>query len=203
MKKTKLIFVLLFGLMASTAQADIFGLANGRTANMDNASKLSVEAGLNLKSGFNTFAGRVNFKVMPDLVVFGGLGRTNYLGLVSGTSYGFGAFYQLRSVQLLENTDVAVKASYHNGKFDDGVFCFGGCNYTASEIAIEALISGDQLGSSNLAWYANGGFHNTDRGFNIAIGGGIVGSLGFGEWYIGADIIDLFALVGGVRYNVF
>lgn len=203
MKKTKLIFLALFGLMASPLQADFFGPANGRSANLDKMSNMSVEAGVNLKGDFTTIGGRFNYKVSPDLMVFGDLGQSNWFGS-SGFTYGAGAFYQLRNVTLLENTDLAVKGSFHTGKFDFGFCGFFDelCEISISELALEVIISGDQLATTDFGWYANGGFHSLDSGSNIGLGGGIIGSLSFGEWYAGIDIVDQFFLVAGVRYNL-
>jgi len=195
--------------MAGPLQADFFGLANGRTANMDNLANMSVEGGVNLKSDFNTFGARLNYKLSPDLVLFGDLGQSNF-GAASGFSYGVGAYFQLRNVTLLENTDFAVKGSYHGGNLtidgcDNnafGVFFEEICDFNASELTIEALISGDQLGSTDFAWYANAGWHNFDYGSELGFGGGIVGNLSFGDWFAGIDVIDQFFLVAGVRYNI-
>lgn len=209
MNKVKLVFVALLVLMAAPLQADFFGLANGRTANMDNLANMSVEAGANIKSNFNTFGGRFNYKVSPDMVVFGDLGQSNFFG-ASGFSYGVGVFYQLRNVTLLENTDFAVKGAYHGGTLEiDGCEeAFGAfliaeiCDYSASELTLEALISGDQLANTDFAWYANAGLHNLEGGSEIGFGGGIVGSLAFGDWFAGVDLIDQFFIVGGIRYNL-
>jgi len=206
MKKTRLIVLALVGFMAAPLHADFFGPANGRTANMDNMSDMSVEVGINLKSNFNTFGGRFNYKISPDVVVFADVGQSNWFGS-SSLTYGLGAYYQLRNVTLLENTDFAVKGSYHGGSFDvcDAFFDFGGCSVSASELAIEGLISGDQLATTDFAWYANLGLHIIDVGVsdtNFGLGGGIVGDAGPGQWYAGIDIIDQFFLVGGYRYNI-
>lgn len=209
MKKTRLIILALVGLMAAPLQADFFGLANGRSANMDNMANMSAEVGVNLKSDFNTFGGRFNYKLNPDIVLFGDLGQSNFFG-ASGFSFGFGAFYQLRNVTLLENTDLALKGAYHGGTLtidgcDDSFF--GGfladvCDYSASEITAEVLISGDQLATTDFGWYANAGIHVLDAGSEIGLGGGIVGDVSVGQWYAGVDLIDQFFIVGGFRYNI-
>lgn len=205
MKFTRQLFAfVLLGLMTVPAHAEFFGLGNGRTANMDNMANLSVEAGLNM-SDPTLLGARANFKLTPDLVIYGDLGRADFRSL-DGFVFGLGAFYQLRNVTVLENTDLAVKASFHAGKLDFD-FCagFSACEEDVTEIAVEALISGDQLSNTNMAWYGSAGIHSFSflgLGTEIALGGGVVGSLGFGDWYAGLEFIDEIYFTAGIRYNV-
>ncbi len=209
-KKLVGITIALFGMAAQPVMADIYGLANGRSANMDNMASMSVEGGINLEGDITTYALRFNFKASPDLMVFADVGQVKFSRFnssASGTGFGAGAFYQLRNVQLLENTDFAVKGSYHTATVSEGGF-----DLDLGEIAIEGLISGDQLGSTNLGWYGNlgmhilsadfGGFGGDDDSNELAFGGGVVGSLAFGDWYAGIDFIDEMFLVAGIRYNL-
>ncbi len=204
MKKTWLALIGVMSMIAGPVFADAYGFANGRSANLDNLADLSVEGGLAFGDITNIGA-RVNYKVNPDLMVFGDFASTDFDGGGSGTSFGGGAFYQLRNVTLLENTDFAVKGAYHLGSVDEADY---------SEISLDAIISGDQLSTTNLGWYGNLGLHmlrvEVDFGFGSAsdsetellIGGGVTGSLSFGDWYAGIDIIDELFFVAGVRYNI-
>jgi len=188
--------------------------ANGRSANMDNMADMSVEAGGNFFSNGNLIGTRANFKASPDLMLFGDVGMFSIDSFNSdsdGLVYGFGAFYQMRNVTLLENTDFALKGAYHLGTLEFGL---GGADYDYTEISIEALISGDQLGETSLGWYANAGMHIIDEeiaGFGnfgegsrneIVLGGGITGPLSFGEYFAGVDFIDAGIFVAGIRYNL-
>ncbi len=222
MKKFGFLCVVVFSLVAQSAMADILGLANGRSANMDNMADMSVEGGVNLDGDGTLFGARVNFKASTDLMVFGDVGMLtldNNGGDADGLVYGFGAFYQLRNVNLLENTDFAVKGAYHLGTLDAS-----GVDIDYTEISIEALISGDQLGETDFGWYANAGMHIIDSEFSAAtfipgfgtvgsgtasdsnneflFGGGITGALSFGEFFAGIDFIDGALFVAGVRYNL-
>jgi len=206
MKRTWLVFVALIGFIAQPALADIYGLANGRSANMDNLAGLSVEGGVGVHSDVTTLGARINYKVSPDLMVFGDFGSTDYDAGGSGTAFGAGVFYQLRNVTLMENTDFAVKASYHAASVED---------VDLSELAIDAIISGDQLSTTSFGWYANVGMHilkaeidfgqfgtSSNDSNELLFGGGVTGALSFGEWYAGVDFIDGAVLVAGVRYNL-
>lgn len=210
MKFTRLLVIALLGLFVSPSYADLFGLANGRTVNTENMAGLSVEAGANIGSDLTIFGARVNYKLSPDLTVFGDLGQAD-LDPFSGLVFGVGAFYHLRNITLIENTDFGVKASFHTGELEldgctDTVGFFGFvddfCDISAQELAIEAHISGDQLSTTNFAWYGNAGIHILEDSNEIGFGGGIVGDLGIGQWYGGLDFIDEIAFVGGFRYNL-
>lgn len=212
------ICVALFGLAAQPAMADWLGLANGRSANLDNMADMSVEAGANFGSDVTIFGARVNYKLSPDIMVFGDVGMVDiesFGGDSDGLGYGFGAFYQMRNTTLLENTDFALKAAYHLAGTDrsSGV---GSIDQDFSEITIEALISGDQLATTEFGWYANAGMHIlktefdsvrlignvSDSNNQIGVGGGITGNIALGEWFAGIDFIDGMIFVGGFRYNL-
>lgn len=212
MIKSRVIWVAVLGLFAAPLQADLFGLANGRSANMDNMAGMSVEAGLTFESDLSTYGVRFNYKVNPDMMVFGDLGLSEN-GPASGMSFGAGVFYQLRDVSLIENTDTAVKLSYHSANLEwdacsDAFFGFGGdlCDFKGSSLAIEGLISGDQLADTQFGWYGNVGLHMVDFGggssSELGLGAGITGDTSFGQFYAGIDLIDSFFIVGGVRYHL-
>ncbi len=225
MKKFGFLCVVIFSLVAQNAMADFLGLANGRSANLDNMADLSVDGGVNIASDGTLFGARVNFKVSPDLMVFGDIGQLSLDddGVDGdGLVYGIGAFYQLRNINLLENTDLAVKGAYHLGTIDFG----SGFDGDLTEISLDALISGDQLGETDFGWYANVGLHIVDSESNgvtvfnpitggattvgsgsdseteLLFGGGITGPLSFGEFFAGVDFLDGALLVAGVRYNL-
>jgi len=207
MKKFGFICVVMFSLVAQSAMADLLG----------------VEGGVNIGGDGTLFGTRVNFKVSPDLMAFGDVGMLSIDsngGDGDGLVYGIGAFYQLRNVNLLENTDFAVKGAYHLGTLDAS-----GVDIDYTEISIEALISGEQLAETDFGWYANVGMHiiETDVDFQpvfvpgfgnvnggggsvsdneLLFGGGITGPLSFGEFYAGVDFLDGALLVAGVRYNL-
>jgi len=223
MKKFVFGFVVIFSMFAQSAMADFLGLANGRSANLDNMADMSIEGGANIWGDGNLLGTRLNYKVSPDLMAFGDLGRFAVDGSGAdsdGLVYGIGAFYQLRNVNLLENTDLAVRGAYHLGTLDAG----GGVDLDWSEITIQALISGDQLGETDLGWYANVGMHileqdigvsfidpftgqrisggGSDSNNELGFGGGVTKPMSFGEVYGGVNFIDGGILVAGVRYNL-
>jgi hypothetical protein len=208
MIKSRIIWTAVLGLLAAPLQADVFGLANGRSANMDNMADMSIEAGTTLESDLTTYGLRFNYKLSPDMMVFGDLGLSEF-GSADGMSFGAGVYYQLRGTSLLENTDTAVKLSYHSANLEiDGCTsnAFFDCDFSASSLAIEGLISGDQLAETQFGWYGNVGIHMIDVGSaddtEFGFGFGITGDTSFGQFYAGIDMIDELFLVGGVRYHL-
>ena len=210
MKKKGLIFVGVLGLAAQPASADLLGLADGRSANLDNQAGLSVEGGITVGDDFNFYGARVNYKVTPDILVFGEVGLLDPDFFDSGAGFGVGAFYQLRSINVLENTDLGLKAAFHAASVDtDG---FGGNqDIDLTEFVVEVLLSGDKLLTTNLGWYANTGLHfigvdlgafGDDDDTEFGIGGGVTGNLSVGEWYAGAETIDGLIFSAGYRYNL-
>ncbi len=210
MKKLRLVFLAMLGFIAQPAVADWIGLQPGRSANLDNAANMSVDAGINLNGDLRFLGARFNFKASPDLLAFGDIGTydrgDSFDG--DGLALGGGIIYQLRNVQLLENTDTAVRAVYHTASID----CGGSCEFDVSEFGAMLIVSGDQLSTTDFGWYANAGFHNVSLdigGFfgnisstEIAIGGGITGNLAFGEWFAGVELIDELLFGVGIRYNL-
>ena len=210
MKKIGIIFIGLLGLAVQPAFADALGFANGRSANNDNLSGLSVEGGLSFGDDYTVIGARINYKITPDIVLYGDLANVDVDNADSGFGWGVGAFYQLRNLELLANTDFGVKASFHSVSVDVDTGFGGDVDFDVTEFTVEALISGDKLSTTNFGWYANAGIHIIgvevesfdDDDTEIGFGGGITGGLGFGEWYAGADFIDDLILRAGVRYNI-
>ncbi len=197
-------------------QAETFGLGTGRSANPDDSPGLSVEAGITNSSNFGHLGLRVNYKLSPDIVVYGDIGQSEF-GNFDGLIFGAGAFYALRDIVLLENTDFGVKGSIHTGSLElsgceNFVDPFFGalfaevCDADVFNFALEAHISGAQLGASNFGWYGNAGIHSLDLGVasstEIGFGGGVFSDTGFGSFYAGIDFIDEFTIVAGVRYHL-
>jgi len=211
--KLKNIFVIvcvMCGFAVQPAMADIYGLPNGRSANLDNMATLSIEGGAQLSGDVSNFAGRFNAKFSDDGMVFVDAGLVTFDagfgggGDLDGLVVGLGVFYQLRNFQIFRDTDNAVKASFHTGTLEDGGF-----EPDIDELAFDYIISGNQLSTTNLGWYGNVGIHRLSFGDNnfsdseieVLIGGGVLGKLSFGEWYAGIDVIDELLILGGIRYN--
>ena len=178
--------------------AELFGLANGRSADITNAPERSIEGGVALGDFFDAdythFGLRYNHKTRPQLMFFGNLGLSE-VGSEDGLSFGIGAFYQLHG--LLSNQDVAVKGVINRADGD---------NDDVTGISIEGLVSGRQgFGvNGNIGWYGNIGLHRFSGGGDseteIGIGGGVTFPASNGEVFAGIDLIEDLIFGGGYRY---
>lgn len=195
-------------LLAGNAQAEFFGLPNGRSANPATLSDLSVELGF--MSGdldatdYQNIGARVNYRVSPDIVIIGDIGISEF-GRADGNPVGLGILYHLSRQRISQSVDIAAKASYHSGQYSAG-----GIDADLSGLSLEALVSGrTPLASNGLGWYGNVGFHrltvkvnNSDSSNEIGFGAGLVLPTGAGEAYLGVDFIDETTVGLGFRYFV-
>ncbi|NND93072.1 MAG: hypothetical protein HKN42_19605 [Granulosicoccus sp.] len=204
--KALALLCLAFTLLSANAQAEFFGLPNGRSANPGTLSRLSVELGFVTgdlgRTDFQNIGARVNFRVAPEIVVIGDIGASEY-GNADGTPIGIGIFYHLANQRISDQLDIAAKASYHTGDYK-----YRGAGIDLSGLSFEALFSGRApLSDNGLGWYANLGFHRltVDSGFSdssneIGFGGGLVLPTLQGEAYVGMDLIDELTFGLGFRY---
>lgn len=209
LKKSLVAAAIILSLSVTTVQAEYLGLLSGRSANPGSMTDLSVELGF--ISGdlgdvdYQNIGARVNYRLSPELVVFGDVGISEF-GPTDGTPFGLGAIYFLSNQRISENLDIAGKASYHTGDYD-----FAGVSSDISGLSLEVLVSGQEPISANgMGWYANAGFHrlSIDFGFRddstneIGLGGGLILPVGPGEAYAGIDFIDEMTFGIGFRYFV-
>ncbi len=186
--------------LPTSAMAEFAGLANGRSADLNNLPDSSVEVGLTFGESDNLdyqyFGARFNYRLSPELMAYADLG-TMEIETIDGIGFGIGAFYMLRDT--LPNADTAIKFSYHS---------VGG-DIDGNSIAIEGLVSGrNGLGSNpDLQWYGNLGFNRVSfdegRGSDteLLLGGGVLFPTQSGELIAGIDYIDgLFFRLGYRHY---
>ncbi len=198
MRKIALLLSCIGLFVVQPAHAELFGLANGRSADITNAPGQSIEAGVAFGDFFDAdythFGIRYNYKTRPQLMLFGNLGLSE-VGSEDGLSFGIGAFYQLQGI--LTNQDLALKGVVNraDGDSDD-----------VTGISFEALISGRQGFGANgdIGWYGNVGLHRFSGGGDseteIGIGGGITYPASNGEFFAGLDLIEDLIFGAGFRY---
>lgn len=195
-------------LLVSNAQAEFFGLPNGRSANPGSIPDLSVELGFMTgdlgDEDFQNIGARVNYHVSSEIVVVGDIGVSEF-GRADGNPVGLGILYYLSRQRISQRLDIAAKASYHSGQYSAG-----GNDVDLSGLSLEALVSGKTpLASNGLGWYANFGYHrltvdadNSDSSNELGAGAGLVLPIGAGETYLGVDFIDETTFGLGFRYFV-
>lgn len=206
--KTVALTALLALTTAVPAQAEYLGLLSGRSANPGNLTDLSVELGLVTgdlgEADYQHLGARVNYRVSPEVVVFGDIGIAEH-GQADGTPFGLGALYYLSNQRVNQQLDIAGKASYHTGDFK-----FGGFKGDISSLSFEVLISGQTpISASGIGWYSNLGLHRLSSGYagsdssiELGFGGGLILPTGSGEAYAGIDYIDELTFGLGFRYFV-
>ena len=190
-------------LASSYANAEYLGMPSGRSADVSSEPQLSVEAGFMTgdiaNNTYQSFGGRANFKMSPEVVVYGDLVKADVED-ADGTGFGIGFLYQIKGIT--KTNFFALKASFHNIKLEEG-------NEETDKgniLSVEGLFSGDRIGESDLHWYGNFGIHKFDFDrydeTEIGFGGGIYVNTGFGQFYAGADLIDELTFGLGVRYHL-
>jgi hypothetical protein len=197
-------------MLASSVQAEVLGLPNGRLASPAHFSPLSVELGFVTgdfgTSDYQNIGARVNFRATTDLVIHGDIGASEY-GNADGTPFGLGVIYHLANQRISQALDIAAKASYHSGEYK-----VNNDKLDLSSLSFEALLSGRRpLSAGGLGWYGNFGYHrvtldlgngSSDSSNEIGIGGGLVLPATSGETYIGLDLVDELTFSLGFRYFI-
>ncbi len=194
---------------AQCAQAEYFGLMNGRTADLRDMSDMSVDVGIMngdfFDADYDLIGARFNYRLVPGLIGYAGLGLTD-IDQFDGTSIGFGIYYQLQD--LIASLDSSIKASYHTLDVSRSGFR----DVDLSGISVELLVSGKEPISDNgLSWYASAGIHRLSRktsGFSgdtdtePGFGGGILLPVGPGTVFAGLEHIDEVVLGVGFRFDI-
>jgi len=191
-------------LISVQAHAEYLGFPAGRSANISSAPASSVEAGFVTgdldEASFQNLGVRFNFRSSNVLMLYLDVAQTEVEDS-DGTGFGAGFFYQIDGIT--ENNDFAVKVSYHTVELEED-----GDEGDFNVIAVEGLFSGQNLGESDLRWYANLGIHKLeidDINFDeteFGFGGGVFSNTSFGEFYGGIDLIDELTFGFGVRYHL-
>jgi len=202
-----------------SAHAEAFGLLNGRSADPGSLPPLSVEGGFVAGDLYETLGLRVNYRLTPDLVLYGDLGLVEVGRADEETGYGVGVFYFLAFQQMLPGQDVALKASYHlaSAEFDelvdpdptddDPALVSRSASVDYDSVALEVLVSSrDPIAENGVSWYLNGGVNiigggNADS-TELLVGGGAYMPFGPGEVYGGIDFVDELQFGVGYRYFV-
>ena len=206
----KRILALTFSLLLVTpfAQAEYLGLLNGRSANPGSHTDLSVELGV--VSGdlddidYQIIGARVNYRLSPEIVLIGDIGVGEF-GVTDGTPFGLGILYFLSNQRITDKLDIAGRASFHTGDFDQGIL-----DGDVSSLSFEVLFSGVKpLSANGIGWYGNVGLHrltvdfgNSDSSNELGFGGGLTLPTNGGEAYAGFDFIDELTFGLGFRYFV-
>ena len=193
------------------AHAEFLAPINGRSANPGGLPDLSVEGSFASGDFFQYIGTRVNYKVSPELTVFGDVGMVeigNFFD-ADGIGFGIGAFYYLANQQILPQMDIAGKASFHTASVEYNRSVFGfrdDFDFTYNNISLEVLVSSaEPIAANGLGWYGNAGLNfigGDASDTELLIGGGVALPAGPGEAYAGIDLIDSITFGAGYRYFI-
>ncbi|MFK7861099.1 MAG: hypothetical protein AB8B64_19940 [Granulosicoccus sp.] len=132
-------------LVSGIASAELFGMVNGRTADLSRAPQQSVELGASLAK-FNShdvqhLGLRINYKLNRSTVLYADVGQSMFDpgDEADGVTFGVGGFWQLPG--LFDISNFAVHASFHRVDLD-----FSGLDngLKGNAIVLEGLFSGKQ-----------------------------------------------------------
>jgi len=198
-------------LLAPVAQAEYFGMVNGRGGDLRSMSDLSIEAGFVTgdfgPSSYDLLGMRVNYRIIPGLLIYGDLGRSDVSSFYDGNALGFGMYYQLQN--LIPGLHSSIRGGIHRAELSGVVSGFE-FRQDLEVISAEFLISGQKpITESGLGWYANAGISRLDnlrsRGSDVepSLGGGMFLPVGgLGEVFFGADYINEITIGGGFRFSI-
>lgn len=213
MRKTVSVVLFLIANLSfvSAANAEYFGMLNGRGGDLRNLSDLSVEGGIITgdlgDASYDLIGARVNYRLMPGLILYGDFGITD-VGEADGNAIGLGAYYQLQD--LISDMHTSVRASFHQADVEGtAATAFGTFSVEADFdiLSVEFLISGQQpIMDNGMMWYGNASINRLDNGRTSdtepGFGGGVYLPLGPGEAYAGVDWIDELMFGVGYRFSL-
>ena len=201
--------VALAALAAGTsAQAEVFGILNGRTAAAPDWN-FAVEGSLQLDDDLRYIGVRGNYALSPELTAFANISQLSYddNSDADGFLVGGGAFLHLPDQQVVPSLDIAFKPALGIGQVSSG-----DDDATLYTLSGEVLASGGEpIGSLGLNWYANvgllisgasGDVADDDTELDPILGGGVAVPLGAGTVYAGIDYIDNIQFGAGFRYGL-
>jgi len=199
--KLSVMSVALFSLLfcSQMAQAELYGLLHGRSADVNRMPSLSLDTGVVFGDDYQIIAVRANYKLTPVFLVYADVGFAE-AARADGVPFGVGGILTFEN--LIPGADVGLKASYHLVTLE----LTGGVDFSRSNIAVEGLIS-TQRGfgpQGNLDFYGNLGVQalggDGPDEVELSFGGGIIWPVGPGEIFAGIDFVDDAMFGGGFRF---
>jgi len=202
--------------LPSVASAELFGLLNGRTADISRAPDRSVEAGAVFgeyeDADYEYFGARFNYKFSPTTVFYGDLGQSSWDDPLDadGTTFGAGGYWQMDGV--VQTYDFAVHASFHRIDLDFNDFTNG---VSGNVIVIEGLFSSKQPINEAGTMYFNGSIGlsrvdtkrtrvndsgNTENEITFSAGVVVETQSKAGEFYAGVLYVDDLGFGAGYRH---
>jgi|GEM_PF-4088047 len=223
MKKLTATAAMAAALISGVAHADILGFGWGRSADVTNYEKMSVEAAVRLGSA-SIIGGRGTFKASDELAVYADAGIALIEDLDAGLSFGGGAIYQLPNLfkgsKNENNLKAAIKANLHYAIASDdrSATYFDGfrtrrvgveVDYSFLTLGAAGVISGDIPNAEErvgipLSWYGTAGLEYLNESADVDDCSNCGGS----DSYFGlSSSVGFFSTIGpgqaslGLEYN--
>jgi|GEM_PF-6336736 len=193
-----------FGLAmcAVSAQADTYGIASGRTADVRSEPGVTVEGGLTISGEVNALGAQVAYKAAPELLVFGAITSLSSDSVGGDLGLGAGALYQMDQM-LVPRIQTALKLSYHRWSIDPASPTADGLDVSA--LGLELVINPvEQTLLEGMEVFGSIGTRRIDAGVSssseIALTGGVVAPVGLGRAYATLEVVD--GVLIGLGYRV-
>ncbi|MCC5845432.1 MAG: hypothetical protein JJU05_14375 [Verrucomicrobia bacterium] len=135
------------------ARAEVLSITSG--IDLDDPTQLSADAGFSA-GDIDTFGVRLNYRITPELKVFGGLGNSD-VGSESDLSFGGGVIYTLPDFNTAFRS--GIKASFYRWSGSYGFGGLGSVDVDINEITVRYVLSGNLEAVENLKWFGEVGLH--------------------------------------------
>lgn len=196
--------------LSAASQADVYGLVNGRTADVRSEPQTTAELGISLEGDLTTLGGQVNFKVSPDSLIYATIANVDADNGGDDLAFGGGVVYQIDQ-NMLSGVKTAIKGSYHLWDYSSGGFSFD-----ASDFGVELIVSPEEQNLINGAnVFAMVGLHrlaadsalagggtSSNSSTELAFGAGVSMGMGAGEAYAAVEFIDELFIGAGFRLAI-
>jgi len=134
-------------------RAEVLSFTSG--IDLDDPTQLSVDAGFSA-GDVDTFGVRVNYRVNPEILVFGGLGNSD-IGPESDLAFGGGVIYTLPDFNPAFRS--GIKASFYRWSGSYGFGGLGSVDVDINEFTLRYVLSGKLDAVENLKWFGEVGLH--------------------------------------------
>lgn len=202
--------------VSGAASAELFGLLNGRSADLSGAPEKSFEVGAGFGEfddvDYEHFGARFNYKFNPTTVIYGDVGQSTLDGgnEADGLTFGVGGFWQMDGIFTTSN--FAIHASFHRFDLDFSGFDNG---LKGNSIVVEGVFSGKEPINQAGTMYFNGSIglnrqsvkvtqvnNATDTDTELTFSGGVVVETQSkaGEFYAGVFYVDDLGFGAGYRH---
>lgn len=165
----KRVNVILVGVAAiflgGAAGAEVLSFSSG--IDLDDPTQLSADAGISI-GDVDTRGVRVNYRLSPEILVFGGLASAD-VSSETDIAFGGGLIYTLKGDELPFRS--GIKASFYRWSGSYRSFADDTLEVDINELTIRYVMSGDIETVENVKWFGEIGFHmfNSSSSYSASV----------------------------------